>query len=215
MQKKSLIIFGVVIVILLIIAFVLIFKKDKTDRLLNLYDKIRNSQNFTFTMEEQNQEYKYKVSMAQRGTDISIDMYSDEEHTTTIALEKEAYFITHDTQEYYSYENEEIESDIVLSGLHNMSKTPYVTGREEIYGKQYYYEEFDNENADFIIFADANEKSSVKTRFYFDRDKLLFIKSIVTDDDGETMEELLKISIEYTVDDSVFEIPEDYAEVEE
>lgn len=214
MKNKSIFIFSAIIIILLIIALVFILKKEKTDRLISLYDKIRNIQNFTFTMEELNSEVQYKVAMAQRGTDVSIDMYSDEEHTTTLVLQNEAYFIMHNEQEYYSYGDEEVDSDIVLSGLHNISKNSYTTGRESIDGKSYYYEEFENESTDFIIYADVNEESSVKTRFYFDKDNIVYIRNIVSNKD-DSQEELIKVSLKYDIDEKVFEIPEDYAEVEE
>ena len=61
-----------------------------------MYDKIRNSQNFTFTMEEKSDEIDYKVVMAQRGTDVCIDMFSSDEHTTTLVYQNEAYFIMHE-----------------------------------------------------------------------------------------------------------------------
>ena len=108
MSKKSMILFSIIIIILIIIALVCIFKKEKKDKVLNMYDKIRNSQNFTFTMEEKSDEIDYKVVMAQRGTDVCIDMFSSDEHTTTLVYQNEAYFIMHEKQEYYNYEDEEI-----------------------------------------------------------------------------------------------------------
>ena len=171
MSKKSMILFSITLVILIVIALVCIFKKEKKDRVLNMYDKIRNSQNFTFSMEEQSDELDYKVVMAQRGTDVCIDMFSSDEHTTTLVYKNEAYFIMHDKKEYYNYEDEEIDSDIVLSGLHNMTKKEYISGREKVNEKSYYYEEFDNETTDFIIYANTNETSKIKTRFYFENDK--------------------------------------------
>ena len=213
MQKKSVIIFSVIIIILLIMALILIFKKEKIDRVLSMYENIRNSQNFTFYMEEQNSEFKYKVLLAQRGTDVSIDMYVDEEHTTTVVLQNEAYYIMHDEEEYYNYGDEKIDSDVVLSGLNNITKNQYTTGREEIQGKSYYYEEYDNNTMDFIIFANINETSTVKTRFYFDGDNIVYIKNIVTSEDS-TQEELIRATLSNDIDERLFDIPEDYAEAE-
>ena len=213
MSKKSIILFSLIIVILIIIALVCIFKKEKKDRVYNMYDKIKNSQNFTFSMEEQADDIDYKVIMAQRGTDVSIDMFSTDEHTTTLVLQNEAYYIMHNRQEYFNYIDEEIDSDIVLSGLYNVTKKDYISGREQIEGKSYYYEEFDNETTDFIIYADINETSKVKTRFYFDDDQIVFIKNIVTSEDLN-QEELIKADLQYDIDQKLFEIPDDYAEVE-
>lgn len=202
----------ILIIVLLIIALISIFKGEKTSKVNNMYDKIKKSQKYTFSMEENTTEIKYKVSMAQRGTDVSIDMYSDEEHTTTLILENKSYFIMHDDKEYYDYGEEKIESDIIISSLNNITKKEYTSGKEEINGVDYYYEEYDNEDMDFIIFANINESSKVKTRFYFNGNNLCYIKNLIESEDGN-QEELINVALKYDIDDSLFKIPEDYAEV--
>lgn len=211
-SKKSIIIFSVIIIILLIVALTFIFKQEQNDRVLNMYKKICDNQDFTFSMEEQSEDIKYNVSMAQRGTDVCIDMYTDNEHTTTLVLEKNAYFIMHDSEEYYEYSSDDIDADIIISSLKKMTQKSYITGREEINGKTYYYEEYENNDTDFLIFVNINEDSTVKTRFYFDGNDIAYIKNIVTTDD-EQQEELLKITLEYDVQEELFEIPENYAEL--
>ncbi|MBQ7623873.1 MAG: hypothetical protein IJS65_01185 [Clostridia bacterium] len=67
----------------------------------------------------------------------------------------------------------------------------FVTGEEEINGKSYYYEEYEEEGE--------------KTRFYFDGDLL---KYALTPGDTSSMTEFADIRND--VDDSVFEIPSDY-----
>ncbi len=211
MSKKTVITI-ILIIVLLIIALISIFKGEKTSKVNNMYDKIKKSQKYTFSMEENTTEIKYKVSMAQRGTDVSIDMYSDEEHTTTLILENKSYFIMHDDKEYYDYGEEKIESDIIISSLNNITKKEYTSGKEEINGVDYYYEEYDNEDMDFIIFANINESSKVKTRFYFNGNNLCYIKNLIESEDGN-QEELINVALKYDIDDSLFKIPEDYAEV--
>ena len=61
-------------------------------------------------------------------------------------------FIMHSDKEYYDNGEEKIESDIVLSSLKSITQKQYTTGKEDINGKSYYYEEYENENMDFIIF---------------------------------------------------------------
>ena len=179
-----------------------------------MYNKINNSKNFTFSMNESTTEIDYKVAMAQRGEDVSIDMYSGEEHTTTLALQNQTYFIMHNEKEYYDYGNEKVESDIIKSSLKNIEKNEYISGKEDIFGTTYYYEEYDNEDMDFIIFANINESSTVKTRFYFKGNDICYIKNIINSED-EKQEELIKVSLVYKADDKMFEIPEDYAEAAE
>ena len=222
-KSRKMIILIIILLILLVIGLVAIFKgnidSEATDnngdsKLLKLYKTIQENQNFSFSMEEHNDEIQYKVLMAQRGTDICIDMYSDGEHTTTLVLAKESYYIMHDEQEYYDFGEEDIDADIVITGLDEITQKEYISGKEQIDGKNYYYEEYENEGGNFIIFADADEISKIKTRFYFDKEKLVYIKNIVTDEDGEH-EEIIKTNIIYEVDESLFKLPEDYAEVED
>ena len=124
-SKRTLIVICAV-VILLIIAIVCIFKGEPKHRVKNMYEKISNTQNFTFTMEETTTEINYRVSMAQRGTDVSIDMYSGYEHNTTLVLENESYYIMHNDKEYYNYGDEKVDSDIILSSLKNILKDSFV-----------------------------------------------------------------------------------------
>ena len=210
MSKKTIaIICG--IIILLVIALILIFKGESKDRVKNMLDKIKNSEKFTFTMEEKTSDIDYKVSMAQRNKDISIDMYSDEEHTTTLVLENESYYIMHNDKEYYDFGDEKVDSDLVIGSLENISKNDYISGKEEIFGTTYYYEEFNNEDMDFLIYANINESSNVKTRFYFKGNDICYIKNYIQNEDSE-QEELIKTNLIFNIDEALFNIPDDYAE---
>ena len=208
MPKKATIV-SIIIVVLFIIALAFIINGEKTSKVKSIYDNMKKSMNYMFSMEEKSTDINYKVSMAQRGKDVSIDMYSDEEHTTTLILDNKSYFIMHNDKEYYDYGDEKIDSDLVLSGLNNILQKTYETGKEEIDGKTYYYEEY--ENVDFIIFANINESSKVKTIFYFNGNNICYIKNFIESEDGN-QEELIKVTLKYEVEDSLFTIPEDYAE---
>lgn len=209
--KKTLIV-GCIVAILLTIALVCIFKGETKNRVKKMYEKIRKSQNFTFTMEETTTEINYRVSMAQRNKDVSIDMYSGDEHNTTLVLENESYYIMHNDKEYYNYGDEKVDSDIILSSLKNISKNEYTSGKEEINGTSYYYEEYNNSGTDFIIFANINESSNIQTRFYFKGNDICYIKNIIQNEDSK-QEEIIKTYLTYKVDNTLFNIPEDYAEV--
>ena len=55
------------------------------------------------------------------------------------------------------------------------------------------------------------------TRFYFDKNELVYLKTIydvINEETGERTqaEELQTVKVEYEVEDSIFEIPADYAE---
>lgn len=83
------------------------------------------------------------------------------------------------------------------------------TGKEEIDGKTYDYEEF-NVLSKFYIGDKTNfNEESIKTRFYFKGNKLVYIKTIISNDN----QQLLKVDYSEKVDSGLFEIPSDYKEM--
>ena len=113
----------------------------------------------------------------------------------------------HLEKEYYLYDSNEIDADIIKNGLNGIDEESYTRGQEKINGKNYYYEEY-NDISTFFIWSKYDEEKEIKTRFYFNNGKIVYIKTI-----SEDTEELLKIEFSDNVDDSVFEIPNDYAEM--
>ena len=89
-----------------------------------------------------------------------------------------------------------------------LKKKNILSGYEKINRKKYYYEEY-NGMASFIMWSNYEEESVIKTRFYFDQNKIAYIKTIIDD----SVEELLKVDFSDEVDGSLFEIPDDYAEI--
>ena len=82
-------------------------------------------------------------------------------------------------------------------------------GKEKIDGKTYNYEEI-SECQDFLINDElsVNNLEYAKTRLYYSNENLVYIKTIV----GEN-EEIIKVSISYdSVDNDYFNIPEDYTD---
>ena len=93
----------------------------------------------------------------------------------------------------------------------------YVAGKEKIYGISYKYEEYNGVSSFLFSEQETIEIDSVKTRFYFKGNELVYLKTIYNVKDEETgetteKEELQTIKVEYEVNNSVFEIPSDYAE---
>ena len=149
-----------------------------------------------------------KTIMAQKGDKTIIDNYSDNSHTTTIVKDDNTYLVLHDREEYYVYEQNNVERAILTDGLKEITDKEFVTGTENVKGEKYVYEEYQgstmfmNESS-----LDVNEED-IKTRFYFDNDdNLVYIRTI-----KGLNQELLKVNIQMEVDDSIFEIPSSYAE---
>jgi hypothetical protein len=159
-------------------------------------------------MTEEDLNIDYTLTISRKGKTISIDTLSNEEHTTTLMEDEVAYYILHSKKEYYLYDNDEIDADILKEELFEINEKDYTYGYEKINGKSYYYEEYEGITA-FIMWLDYNEEESViKTRFYFDGTNIAYIKTTIDND-----EELLKIEFSDGIDNSLFEIPSDYAEI--
>lgn len=208
------VVFVFIIIVLIAVSFILI-NSNKKDLTLSMYKDICSSQKYTITMEGNNSEYSYKVLIGQSGTDISFDMntkYEEEEqHTTTLITDKKAYFIMHNEKEYSSLDSEDIEIDILIPQMKDVDEKSYQNGKEEIRGKTYYYEEYEDIST-YLLFVDVNEEGKLKTRFYYDDGEIKYIKNII-EQDGKNIEELVKTTCIYNAEDYLFEIPEDYSEI--
>ena len=218
MKKKiSIPLIPIVLVMITIILIVILVEQipNESSKLLKVYDRMIEKQIYSFTrydFEEKNKLINYRKS-----DKTLIDMYNSGKHTSTLVVEGDTYLIKHENKEYYVYQNNNLDQEVLTDNLRNIVELEYTTGKEKIYGKKYKYEEY-NGVSDFLIsLANNMESNSVKTRFYFDGNELVYLKTIYDVIDEETgervqVEELQTVKVEYEVEDSVFEIPSDYAE---
>lgn len=210
-MKKNMIskIIFAILIIILIVMIILVTKQKPKDMTIKMYNDICEKQNYTFSMIEQNSDVKYNLIISKKENSMSIDAKSGDEHTTTLVKEEAAYYIMHLEKEYYLYDSSQIDADILRNDLSGIKEEEYSTGYEEINGKKYYYEEY-SDITTFIMWSNySEEESSIKTKFYFDKNKIVYIKTII---DG-TQEELLEIEFTDDVDNTMFEIPNDYSEM--
>ena len=208
MNKKKLIF--IIIFILIIIAIIFTISRividNNTHRLEEIYEKLSSSSSYCFQMEQENN--KNKTIMAKKDDKSIIDQYSADSHIATLEKDNCSYLILYDREEYYVYGSSNIEQNILIDGIKEIVDKPYTKGKEKIMGKQYKYEEY-NGSSTFMISStlDLNEED-IKTRFYFDsKGNLVYIKTLHGD-----QQELLKVSLTTEVDDSLFEIPSNFAE---
>lgn len=209
MRKKK--ITRLFILILIIIAIIAVMsrlvnnKEEEIKKLAQLYEELNTSQTYLFEMQQNDDN---KTIMAKKGEQTIIDQYSKDNHTTTIVKDNNTYLVLHNREEYYVYEQNNVEQTILTDGIGEVVSKDFTTGTEKVKGKKYSYEEYAGSSM-FLISTtlDSNEEE-IKTRFYFDNNNnLVYIRTIK----GAT-QELLKIKIEKEVDDSIFEIPSNYAE---
>ena len=203
--KKLVIAILVVVAIVAGIALILGRPKEDTERLTNLYNELNTSQTYLFEMKESD---KDKTIMAKKGDKTIIDDYYENSHTTTIVQDNNTYLVLHDREEYYVYEQNNVEQTILTDGLEEVIGKEFTIGTERVKGKKYTYEEYQGSTMFMEASSlDVNEED-IKTRFYFDNnDNLVYIRTI-----KGVNQELLKINIQKEVDDSIFEIPSNYAE---
>lgn len=201
----------VVVVIFFGISKILARKDDNVQKLSIVYEELNSSQMYLFEMEQNNNN---KTIMAKKYDKTMIDQYSKdsetkvENHTTTLVKDNNTYFILHNREEYYVYEQNNVEQNILTDGIKEVLDKSYTTGEEKVKGKKYNYEEYTGTTMFTITNTMEQEDANVKTRFYFDKDNnLVYIKTIYGD-----QAELLKVKLENNVDDSAFEIPSNYAE---
>lgn len=206
-----------IIVVIITIVIVMLTRKTENEisRLIKIYNKMLEKQTYSFTRYDF--EEKNKLVTYRKINKTLIDMYNSGEHLSTLILDGDTYLISHANKEYYVYPSNNSDEEILTDNLKNIIDLEYTTGKEKIYGKTYNYEEYKGVSSFLISSTNNMDTNSVKTRFYFDKNDLVYLKTIydiINEETGETTqaEELLTVEVKYEVEDSIFEIPNNYAE---
>lgn len=197
----------IVLIIMIAIGVVIVNTVKNTpkekSKMKELYSKLEASEQYKFTMDDG----KNKTIIAQNGKNTIIDMYTEKEHVSTLVKDNNTYYILHDKEEYYTYEDNEKDEKILLSELQPIVEKKATNGKEKIQGKTYNYEEYDGVSTFMNYIGLGINTENIKTKFYFQGKNLKYIKTI---NDGE--ETLQKIDITYEAPSELFEIPNNYAE---
>ncbi len=217
MEKKKIIIISlvtiaIVAIIVGIVCFFAFGNKDdnnsdeqQTNKVSNLYEnlKAKDTYSFTTTLDDKNKELYAKGNNA-----AYTESVYDGKISKYVIKDGNSYLIREESEEYYTYSNNQTDLNKVEKILGNLAGVEFTTGKENVNNKKYQYMEY-NQPTEFTMMSSAQIASSqdVKTRFYFSGDKLTYIKTIV----GEK-EELLKVDISDKVDSNLFEIPANYQE---
>ena len=204
-KKKISLIIALLIIVAIIVIKITSGNNENKHKLAKIYESLNSSQMYLFEMQQNDDN---KTIMAKKEDKTLIDQYSKDSHTTTLVKDNNTYLVLHDREEYYTYEQNNVEQSILTDGINEVLQKQYITGEEKVLGKKYAYEEY-NGSTIFMITNTLDEKQEdIKTRFYFDKDdNLVYIKTIFG-----SKKELLKVNLKQDVDDSIFEIPSNYAE---
>lgn len=146
------------------------------------------------------------MTLAMRGEDIYMDVNATSGHLTIMYKDNTTYVVSHEDKMYMTAEgkNEEIfaEEDMFVfskEDLADIETAKYNTGKEEVNGTEYDYEEY------------KDEEAGTTEKYYFSGEDLKYIKT--TDANGQ--EEIMKvIKLSSDVEDNVFDLPTDYEKVQ-
>lgn len=168
-----------------------------------LYEKLKEKKEYTFQIKlDDNHQIYYakKDNMAYVNT-----IYRGNE-MTMLTRDGNSYLLVEDEKIYYTYQNNEANLEKIMAQLEEVKDKNFTKGKEKIEKKEYQYEEY-NEITEFFMGEVKDEQAQMekKTRFYFDGEELVYIKTII----GE-QQELLKIKLSDTVESNLFEIPDGY-----
>lgn len=211
-NKKILIIVVVLILICLLSGLEYYFIKrrqepikqsEKKAQITQIYENLVSNPiyKFSLTLDDKN-----NMIVSIKNDKANIDMLTEGEHLTKIVKDNNTYLLVHPREKYYIYQNNELELAKITSSLEKIKEKDYKKGKEEINDTKYTYEEFENYNSMMLKYAEDITEENSKTRFYFNKEnKLEYIKTIWND-----KEELLKVDLTYEVEDTLFDIPENF-----
>lgn len=222
MKKKTIIMIVAIVVALLVIGGVVYFfvnkqnqnEGDQTPKIVEegrvgkLYKKLSESKQYTLT---RTVDADNSIQVSVKGDTGSKIAIANGQKYTYLVKDGNTYFLQTDTKKYYEYLNNDSLLTEITAPLEEMREVTYVSGKEKINKKDYYYEEVEGVQGFLVDTRLAvTNRTGVKTRFYFSGDTLVYVKTILQD-----KEELIKIDISDKVDDNSFTIPNDYTNAEE
>lgn len=180
-------------------------KGIENSKLSKLYQELSSKNSFSFETVLDNEN---KMFYAKSGNVAYTDTNYNGNESKFVIKDGNSYLLVDDTKTYYTYKNNMVNLNKVQEAFDELiNMGSFETGREEINGENYNYEQYVGKT-NLALQSFDDDTNNVKTRLYFKGDDLVYIKTI----SGET-EELLKVNISYEVDQNLFEIPSDYREV--
>ena len=213
-KKKKLIIISVPsLIIIAIIIGLIIFLTSKNNnneadtnlsKISKLYQELSEEKAFsiTTTIDDNNKQIYAKNN----DTNMAyIDTIYNGEESKFVIKEGNSYLLKDENKIYYTYQNNEIDLNKVLEQLNEIKDSQLLEGKEEINGQEFDYLEYTEITNFAIKISEEDDTEDIKTRFYFNKDDLVYIKTIAGNN-----QELLSVEISYDIDSNLFEIPEDY-----
>lgn len=213
-KKKKIILISVsTIIILLIIGGIVWYfvvnnnvnrdsnNQTESSKVSELYNMLKERNGFSFEAKLNEEEYLYYSKLNNMAY---INTVYEGRMIKNLIKDGNTYLLVDATKTYYTYSNNQTNLNMVIKSLERVKDLEYETGRERVNDTNCSYEEYIG-LTNFAMGDFTEDTEDVKTRFYFDGDELVYIKTI----EGEK-EELLKVDISYDVDTDLFQIPSNY-----
>ena len=226
-NKKSIIIICIVLLIAIACGVIFFINKDKisstgenektsnSTKLDKIYSEIENnSENYTLSLiiNENN-----KIIANVEGDTARIEDFDNGKEKITIVKDGNTYILIPEDKKCYVYKNNTeglLTAQNRIEVIKDAQENDEITakeGTERINNREYKYEEYGEISSFLINYNTTIDEEKVKTRFYYDGDKLVYVKTT----DGKNLEQLAKIEIEFSKNSSInLEIPSDYEIVE-
>lgn len=176
-------------------------QNDNSD-ILSLYNELQQKGSFLVSLSKDDNN---KMEFAKQNDKVYIDTTYNGVESEYIIKDGNTYLLKDDSKTYYTYSNNQVDLNKITNALNEIKDLEYQKGKEEVNGKKYDYEEYST-LTEFALEDFSNDKN-VKTRFYFDNNNLIYIKTI-----SDEKQELLSFELSDKVDNNLFEIPSDYKE---
>lgn len=214
-KKKTILITIITIIIIVAIVGIIILinnqiqtnnEQNKKTKTSQLYEKMSNAKEMTFT---QTLDDNNKIFIALKNDNGYKEVTTNGRTKKYIVKDNNTYYLDETDKKYYVYQN----NDTILTEIKEKFEglkdiTEILRGKEKINGKNYEYEEI-SKCQEFLFNRglSVNNLEYAKTRLYYDDNQLVYIKTIVGDN-----EEIIKIDISYdNINNDYFNIPEDYS----
>ena len=145
-KKKKIILFTIIAIITIVIVaigayFIIkqIKSNDKVGKLNKYYEKLTNTNSYSFsiTLDDKNSIYYYK-----HDGKAYIDSNYKGQNSKYLIKDKNTYLLQNNSKTYYTYSNNETELYKIETQIGDIKDNEATTGKEEIDGKTYDYEEF-------------------------------------------------------------------------
>lgn len=217
MNKKKIILIAIItlIIIVAIVGIIILINNKKTPtnneqnektKTSQLCEKISNAKEMAFTqiLDDNN-----KILIAIKNNNGYKESTTNGRTKKYIVKDNNTYYLDTIDKKYYVYQNNDTILTEIKEKFENLKDiTEISSGKEKINGKNYEYEEI-LKCQDFLFNSElsVNNLEYAKTRLYYDNNQLIYIKTIVGDN-----EEIIKIDISYdNINNDYFNIPEDYS----